>query len=367
MRNIVGPFKNTILRQYDLKGSTQNRKELINPDDDLSKMTLKDLNFDELENKIYLSKKDTSSVENQIEEDTFMLAESDLMDYSMLLTIACPENLQELIDLNVFNKLKSGYIRRSYLNPGNIKNLNNNDIPFKKNNEVFEKNDKQVNLLSSNSNEHEDNKLHLEHENSNENKDRRLLSESDSKVVDPEKLKHYQKYIYLSTDKKKVYILAIIDYLQVYHFLKALETNYKFFVKRPKTILSISCVPPDIYQDRFMKYIEKSLINYDNDEDIALVGKVSTFDENYKNMVSMIRLCPNCGTLIGNASQAQKNALEGNGTKVDLWGHYRKKNMEKREKNDNDKLNVKDNILLDKEGSYKEKFSETDKNKERNS
>ena len=67
-------------------------------------------------------------------------------------------------------------------------------------------------------------------------------------------IKSYRKYMYRSYYQNIVYLVSIIDYFQVYNFFKYLETNFKFFVSS-KNKLGISCVPPHIYLDRFIKYI----------------------------------------------------------------------------------------------------------------
>ncbi len=54
-----------------------------------------------------------------------------------------------------------------------------------------------------------------------------------------------------------VYIISIIDYLQVYNFYKYLETNLKYYMRFKDDLRAISCVPPDIYYDRFVEFINK--------------------------------------------------------------------------------------------------------------
>jgi hypothetical protein len=71
-------------------------------------------------------------------------------------------------------------------------------------------------------------------------------------------IEHYRKYLYRSLTPNVVYIISIIDYLQIYNFYKYLETNLKFYIKsRPDKIEEISCVPPEIYCGRFIDYIKK--------------------------------------------------------------------------------------------------------------
>ena len=70
-------------------------------------------------------------------------------------------------------------------------------------------------------------------------------------------LKHYRKYIFKGLNENIIYIISIIDYLQTYNFYKYLETNLKFYIKsRPDDIRAISCVPPEIYYERFVNFIQ---------------------------------------------------------------------------------------------------------------
>lgn len=58
---------------------------------------------------------------------------------------------------------------------------------------------------------------------------------------------------YLTKDKKFIVSLAVVDYLQNYDFMKLMETQLKsFFKENPE---EISCVDPEYYQQRFLKFI----------------------------------------------------------------------------------------------------------------
>lgn len=277
MRNIIGPFKDCILRQYDLKGSTHNRKEHIDEDTDLTKETLKDLNFEELEQKIILPKKETFMLTNQLEEDSYFLSENHLMDYSLLLTIVKPDNLKEIVDSKIFNKSRNNYIRKEFLRMTSANEVN----------------------LSS---------LRETMKNDTE-KNKKVISDIDS-------LEYYRKFMFLSSDKTQVYIISVIDFLQVYHFFKQLETNYKFFVKtRPENIYDISCIPPDMYQDRFMKYMHQITIDFDNDEEVQIYN--TNFDEDYKNMINNLTICVKCGALVGKNNDEKFESKNKN-----FWGEF---------------------------------------------
>ena len=69
-------------------------------------------------------------------------------------------------------------------------------------------------------------------------------------------IKSYRKHMYRSIYQNVVYLVSIIDYFQVYNFFKYIETHFKFFVTK-KDKLGISCVPPHIYLNRFINYMNR--------------------------------------------------------------------------------------------------------------
>jgi len=70
---------------------------------------------------------------------------------------------------------------------------------------------------------------------------------------------NYKRHIYQDTSNRNiVYILMIIDYLQIYSFFKFLVNNFKVHIlERPPNNDDISCVEPNTYANRFYKYISK--------------------------------------------------------------------------------------------------------------
>jgi hypothetical protein len=68
----------------------------------------------------------------------------------------------------------------------------------------------------------------------------------------------YSKYIYKIKDDENSYcILCIIDYLQVFDFSKNVENKSKLLLgKGEGEIPDISCVAPDIYSYRFIKFMK---------------------------------------------------------------------------------------------------------------
>ncbi len=66
----------------------------------------------------------------------------------------------------------------------------------------------------------------------------------------------YSKYIYISSQNIYSYfIFCIIDYFQIYDFSKNLENKYKL-IGNTSNIPDISCVPPDIYSYRFIRFLK---------------------------------------------------------------------------------------------------------------
>lgn len=71
-------------------------------------------------------------------------------------------------------------------------------------------------------------------------------------------IRNLRKYLFHSLNKNVAYIIAIIDYFQLYNFFKYLETNIKFYIRnRPEKVTAISCVPSDIYCNRFIDYVSR--------------------------------------------------------------------------------------------------------------
>jgi hypothetical protein len=67
--------------------------------------------------------------------------------------------------------------------------------------------------------------------------------------------KHYKNYLFPSLTPGVAYILAIIDYFQMFNFYKYVESGLK--TKFSKNAEGVSCVDPKTYSDRFIKYFER--------------------------------------------------------------------------------------------------------------
>lgn len=67
------------------------------------------------------------------------------------------------------------------------------------------------------------------------------------------------RHRYVSSCGKFVYHLAIIDYLQEFNWDKWTESRFKIHVlRRPKKL--ISAVDPDLYKERFLKFMKTEVL-----------------------------------------------------------------------------------------------------------
>lgn len=68
-------------------------------------------------------------------------------------------------------------------------------------------------------------------------------------------IKHYRQFLYPSLIPGNAYILAIIDYFQMFNFYKFVESGIK--TKFAKDAEGVSCVDPKTYSKRFIQYFIK--------------------------------------------------------------------------------------------------------------
>ena len=222
MRNTIGDFKDNIIAKYDLKGSTANRRS----DFDMEKndsSTMKDLNFNEFEHGIMLNKKHIKHFRNMTKLDSSFLRDLELMDYSVFL-VKLTLSKEQAID--IFGR------------------------------EIFEKQNNAFNdLMISESVNDTDNNL-------GSNSDENLKIKKNNKprtsimgIGQFYKTKYYKHYLFPSLTPGVAYILAIIDYFQMFNFYKYVESGLK--TKFSKNAEGVSCVDPKTYSDRFIKYFER--------------------------------------------------------------------------------------------------------------
>ena len=223
MRNVLGDFKDNIIAKYDLKGSTANRKSNFDMDKSDSS-TMKDLNFNEYEHGIMISRDNIKKFRKITKSDSSFLCRLELMDYSVFLVkLTLSKNEQ----IDIFGE--------------GIRKKQDNDF-----NDLLLKESLKPSIMTDAGNEIL-------------NKD---YQDNNLKICDAIKglgklynTKHYKQYLYPSLIPGNAYILAIIDYFQMFNFYKYVESGLK--TKFAKDAEGVSCVDPKTYSKRFIKYFIK--------------------------------------------------------------------------------------------------------------
>ena len=251
MKNVYGTFSKNVLCKYDLKGSTLNREvkvDIGNADTEV----LKDINFKEMENNTLLINDETKNKLNTTTaNDALLLANLGIMDYSLLvvkITVNKDES-RELFGKHYRRQTEKEYTDRLGLN---------------------------VSMKS----EEEERKEVEEDEHSETN--------MENIRFDLDKVKNLRKYIYPSLYIGQAYIIAIIDFFQLYDFQKKMETGFKM-IKAEKN--AISSMNPNDYFSRFIAYVtnitngkcelqrRESHSSQKNKDTILAISEVSREDE----------------------------------------------------------------------------------------
>ena len=222
MRNVLGDFKDNIIAKYDLKGSTANRKSKFDMEKSDSS-TMKDLNFNEFEHGIMISKENIEQFRKVTRADSTFLSSLDLMDYSVFLVKL---TLSKEEEIDIFGK------------------------------EIRERKDDAFNHLISQSINTAEDENNIDSDDSNlkinDSVQPRYSVRGDGKLF---KIQYYKQYLFPSLTPGVAYILAIIDYFQLFNFYKYVESGLK--TKMSKNPEGVSCVDPKTYSKRFIKYFEK--------------------------------------------------------------------------------------------------------------
>lgn len=212
MENVYGVFEQNVLCKYDLKGSQMNRKVRLNTEE-IDKSVMKDVNFFEIEKGLFLNNENSNKIMTIAANDVTFLASQGIMDYS-LLVVKLSFNKDEITEIfGKSHRQKTEKEVLNYLYP------------------VSEKDD--------HSSIHEDIIANGEVEDCNLNN----LNFNRNHVL------NLYKYLFPSLQPDKAYIIAIIDFFQLYDLKKKLETSFKGLRADTKTI---SSMPPDQYVVRFL-------------------------------------------------------------------------------------------------------------------
>ena len=255
MRNVIGDFKENTVIQFDLKGSTYKRKANFDMDN-ATNLVMKDLNFDEIEKNILISKNCINKLRDLVKRDSKFLSKSGLMDYSLFL-IKLALSKKEAADIfgeniienqnkaikELFNS-KSNIIINSSKNENLIENDEINNI------------DKVNDTMNIN-------------EQKNRKKGKGIIKD----------IRYYNQYLFPSLREGFGYIISIIDYFQYFNFFKVIEANvvskFKTGFNKQKNN-TISCVKPDFYSERFIKYFNQ----------LTDISKIKEYNKN--NIISEI-------------------------------------------------------------------------------
>ena len=233
MRNVIGELKDNTVIKFDLKGSTYKRKEDFDAND-INNKVMKDLNFNEIEQNIMISKQRIDHLRNIISLDSKFLSESELMDYSLFLVKLTlnKEEAEEIFGQNIKKDQESAVkqlFSSQFSNESQNQNIDNET----------KKEEEEIN--------NENSILKIE--------PLKIENEGKKKFSD---IKYYKQYLYPSLNQGTGYIISIIDYFQYFNFFKVVEagiiSKFKTGLKK-KNNNTISCVDPKTYSERFIKYV----------------------------------------------------------------------------------------------------------------
>ncbi|RCK55451.1 putative phosphatidylinositol 4-phosphate 5-kinase MSS4 [Candida viswanathii] len=213
MNNLFPPHRDIHLK-YDLKGSTWGRSTTVPPghENEMSKFTLKDLNWLEDKRKIQFGPEKRNIFFKQLEADVKLLKKVNVMDYSLLLGIhdvkkGNSDDLEK--QLSVFEPKSFDKMALISTNPRDLDRLQ--DLPS----DVFPGRSKYVFY----------------------GHDGGIRATTEDNVPTGE-----------------IYYLGIIDCLTNYSFRKRLETMWRSLSHQRSTILA---VPAKEYGDRFLSFMKK--------------------------------------------------------------------------------------------------------------
>ena len=225
MRNVIGDFKDNIIAKYDLKGSTKNRISKFDMEKSDEK-TMKDLNFNEYEKGIFMSKDDIETFKNLIKYDALFLRRMELMDYSLF-----------LVKLTLSKEQINDLFGEEF-----------QQIQEKEFNELMKESSGKNNSIIGNTYTFNEKRFNYGDINVQERKI--FINENGTQFPHS---KYYKQHIYPSLVPGNVYILAIIDYFQIFNFYKYVESTFKKFGTNDD---SNSCVDPRTYAKRFINYFD---------------------------------------------------------------------------------------------------------------
>ena len=213
MKNNFGVFQKNIISKYDLKGSSFTREVQLGEGEKEKDIVFKDINFNNKEGALILNHENCNKLINIVTKDAEFLNKLEIMDYSLLVV-----------------KLK--------LNDDELTSLF--DSEFKKNNKL------ELDVIIA---ELKEGKQEIK-------PDLLFREEYDPNKVtfNKKNTENLKKFIFPSLYDNEVYLISIIDYLQLFTLKKQLELQYK---KMKAEEIEISSVNPLKYKNRFIEYVHK--------------------------------------------------------------------------------------------------------------
>ena len=227
MKNVIGSFYDNLLCKYDLKGSSLNRKVQF---ENVDTKVLKDINFNEVEEVFLLNKSDSKKLLQIAEKDAEFLSSLGIMDYSLLVAKISLNN-EEIACL--FGGGHRRTTERQFLQMIG---------------------QERISISQNISEENEPN--NDKNNNNNKEEDKNLLDKQNEIRFKEGNIAPLKKYMFPSLKGDIVYIMAIIDFFQIYNLQKNLETKYKKF-KSGVRKEEISSLPPDEYKNRFIEFLKQ--------------------------------------------------------------------------------------------------------------
>ena len=222
MKNVIGSFYDNLICKYDLKGSSLNRKVKY---ENMDTKVMKDVNFNEVEEVFLLSNNNSKKLIDIVIKDATFFSDLGIMDYSLLVG-KISLNKEEVNFL--FGKDHKKQSEMEYCKMIEKERETSEDNSFIENEDINKNNNKNDNIIDV-------------------NKDLRF---KDTKI------ESLRKYFFPSLKWDILYIMSIIDYLQLYNLQKNFETKYKQITKRVN-VKYISSVPPNKYKERFIEFVKK--------------------------------------------------------------------------------------------------------------
>ena len=289
MMNVFSTKKKIHLR-FDIKGSKLGR-EVLKPKEKYGltyegvlgkyNYALKDLDFDFFKKEIHIDNKVRDQILNQLEEDSKLLKDLNINDYSLLLGIHKKKMKKKL---NFSNSNDDGMQDNIINNNSNINNDNINDID-EINTDNIGTNNSNYSFSSKERESHKEPEINTKKSCKNDFSSERMTISSLNKSILKNQLEENNikdkkdenndfmkehKDIFLedggilNKKENEIYYMGIIDILTDYDYVKVGEFVYKTIRYCTSTM---SCVAPSAYQKRFMDYLNKIIPpNYSQEE-----------------------------------------------------------------------------------------------------